>query len=183
MPQCSNYTSAFKYYDLRCNRKWKNDPTMERIERQQLLSRKRKRTRQLHFDSARSTGTEESASGSETICDEFGFVGATVVGEEQREFTDDDLIMSEEVASGQIESNAYRIDIQVYTPESLIDAEIESELSDSEISFLESDSDMEREEDGYLTSEFFENDESDSDGEDESSMVVSIEFRMGLETG
>ncbi|KAI6184435.1 putative thiol protease ulp-4 [Aphelenchoides bicaudatus] len=179
MPQ----TSAFKYHNLRYNRQWKNGSAMERIERQQLLSRKRKRTRQLHFDSARSTTeacTEESTSSSETTYDgdEFTIVPSnTVVMEEQREFTDDDLIMSEEqVASTQIESNAYRIDLNLYSPESLID-DIESELSESEISFLESDSDNEHEEDGYLSSEFFEHDDSDSDleeSEDSLSKVANI---------
>lgn len=179
MPQCSTYTNAFKYYNVRYNRQWKDDAntTMERIERQKLLNRKRRRTRQQNFESARSneeTGTEY-ASSSETTSDADGFVYATnVVMEEQVDFTDDDLIMAEESLAGtQIEDSAYRIEIPpMYSPESLIDMELESELSESEPSFLDSESDTEREEDGYLTSEFFE-DEPDSDTDNEDSLTVS----------
>jgi hypothetical protein len=96
-----------------------------------------------------------------------------VMEEDRVEFTDDDLIMAEEnehLVGKQIEDNAFRIDINLYSPESLIEAELESELSDSEVdqSFLDSSSDTEHEEDGYLTSEFFEHDEeSESESEDQ----------------
>lgn len=173
-------TSAFKYYEFRYNRQWKSDAdsTMERIDRQQLLNRKRKRIRQLNFESARST---EYASSSETTCDvdEFAFATNqdTVMEEDRVEFTDDDLIMAEEnehLVRTQIEDNAFRIDINLYSPESLIETELESELSDSEVepSFLDSSSDTEREEDGYLTSEFFDHDE-ESETESEDQQAVS----------
>lgn len=115
----------------------------------------------MHFDSARSTAETSTESSSETACDaeEFSFITTEAV------FTE------EEEESKQVEDNVYRIDLQVYTPESLVD--VESELSESELSLDDSDSDREREEDGYLTTELFEEDpDSDSDNEDQ--MAVSV---------
>jgi len=134
---------------------------MERIERQQLLNRKRKRTRQLHFDSARST-TETGTESASSSCDaeEFSFIAT-------------ENVFMEEEETKQVEDSAYRIDLQVMTPESLVD--FESELSDSELSLDDSDSDTEHEEDGYQTTEFFEEDpDSDSESEDQMAKLNSI---------
>lgn len=178
-PHCSIYTSAMKYYGLRRQFKTDADTAVERIERQKLLNRKRKRARQTNFESARSTGTECSSSEATCDVDEFAFVRATNVvmeEEDQIDFTDDDLIMADEqLIETQIEDNAYRIDLQLYSPESLIDADLESELSESEPSFFNSDdSDTEHEEDGYLSAEFYEAEEADSEGENEEQSAVSL---------